>query len=98
MEQNLKLSDNQGELLNDPSSYRRLIGRLIYITITILDIMYYGNILSQFMHALRKPHWDFALRIVRCLKNSPGTGLLFSVNGSLQLSLLRRKLGKLSYD
>lgn len=52
MEQNLKLSNYQGDLLNNPSRYRRLIGRLIYLTITRPDITV--NIPSQFMHAPRK--------------------------------------------
>jgi hypothetical protein len=85
MEQNLKLTNDQGEILNDASHYRRLVGRLIYLTITRPDIMYSVNILSQFMHAPRKPHWDVALRVVRYLKNNPGLGLLFSSNSSLQL-------------
>lgn len=33
-EQNLKISKHNGSLLGDPISYRRLIGRLIYLTIT----------------------------------------------------------------
>lgn len=81
----MKLTNNQGDLLLNPSRYRRLIGRLIYLTITRPDITYSVNILSQFMHAPRKPHWDAALRIVRYLKNSPGLGLLFSSNSSLTL-------------
>jgi len=85
MEQNLKLTNDQGEILNDASHYRRLVGRLIYLTITRPDIMYSVNILSQFMHTSRKPHWDVALRVVRYLKNNPGLGLLFSSSSSLQL-------------
>jgi len=55
MEQNTKLSD-EGELLKDPSLYRRVIGRLIYLTITRPDITYVVHILSIFKHALCKPH------------------------------------------
>jgi hypothetical protein len=46
MDQNLKLTNDQGEILNDASHYRRLVGWLTYLTITRPDIMYSVNILS----------------------------------------------------
>jgi hypothetical protein len=49
MEQNLKLFKDAGSLLTDPTSYRRLIGRLIYLTITRPDLAYVIHTLSQFM-------------------------------------------------
>ena len=85
MEQNLKLSNDQGDKLKNATSYRRLVGRLIYLTITRPDITYSVNILSQFMHEPRTPHWDAALRVVKYLKKNPGNGLLFSSNSPLQL-------------
>ena len=73
MEQNIKLS-NAGELLRDPSQYRRLVGCLIYLTITRPDITYSVHVLSRFMNAPRKPHMEVALRVLRYLKSSPGQG------------------------
>lgn len=53
MEQNLKLSKSDGDLILDPKSYMRLIGRLLYLAITRPDIAYLVNTLSQF---LTQPH------------------------------------------
>jgi hypothetical protein len=71
IEQNTKLSD-AGDLLKDPSQYRRLVGRLIYLTITRPDIMYSVHVLSRFMHAPHKPHMEAPLRVLRYLKGAPG--------------------------
>jgi len=86
MEQNLKLSNDQGTLCQNPDQYRRLVGRLIYLTITRPEITYAVNILSQFMHTPRRPHYNAALRVLRYIKSSPGAGILLSSTSSLELS------------
>jgi hypothetical protein len=48
MESNLKLSQFDGVLLEDPAVYRRIVGCLLYLTITRPNISYAVQILSQF--------------------------------------------------
>ena len=47
METNIKLNQDDGEPLKDLKLYRRLIGKLLYLTITQLDLSYVVNQLSQ---------------------------------------------------
>lgn len=75
MEQNLRLTNANGELLSDPHIYRRLVGWLLYLTITRPDIVYSINILSQFMHQPRHPHHEAVILVLRYIKSSPGKGI-----------------------
>ena len=52
MEVNLKLSKDEGKLLADAGMYRRLIGRLLFLTISRPDITYSVHRLSQFCLSL----------------------------------------------
>ncbi|XP_074315256.1 secreted RxLR effector protein 161-like [Silene latifolia] len=65
--------------------YRRLIGRLMYLTITRPDLVYAVHILSQFVHAPRKEHLDAVLRTIRYIKGSPGKGIVIERNNDLLL-------------
>lgn len=85
MEQNLRLTNDQGELLHDPSVFRRLVGRLLYLLTTRPDITFVVHQLSQFMQSPRKSHLDAAYRILRYLKGTVDHGILLSSKASLQL-------------
>ena len=56
MRVNLKFSQEESELLDDLTMYKRPIGRLLYLTITIPNISYLVNRLSQFLSKPRVPH------------------------------------------
>ncbi|KAK3037778.1 hypothetical protein RJ639_030697 [Escallonia herrerae] len=85
MEQNHGLALAGGPLLSDPGPYRRLIGRLVYLTITRPDICYAVHVLSKFMQSPRSQHWDVALRVLRYLKAAPGQGLFLPADSPLQI-------------
>ncbi|RVX10168.1 Retrovirus-related Pol polyprotein from transposon RE1 [Vitis vinifera] len=84
MERGLKLSD-KSDLLKDQGCYRRLVGRLIYLTVSRPDITYVVHVLSRFMHQPRKAHMEAAFKVVRYLKNAPGQDLFFSSNNDFRL-------------
>ncbi|XP_035546965.1 uncharacterized mitochondrial protein AtMg00810-like [Juglans regia] len=85
MESNLKLTANDPELYEDPSEYRRLVGRLLYLTITRPDLAYSVQVLSQFLAKPAVSHHQAAMRVLRYLKATPGQGLFFSSSAELQL-------------
>uniref|UniRef100_A0A3Q7HRL7 Reverse transcriptase Ty1/copia-type domain-containing protein n=1 Tax=Solanum lycopersicum TaxID=4081 RepID=A0A3Q7HRL7_SOLLC len=49
-------------ILQDVTAYQRMVGKLLYATITRPDISYAVQVLSQFMHAPKRSHWDAAMR------------------------------------
>ncbi|RVW29739.1 Retrovirus-related Pol polyprotein from transposon RE2 [Vitis vinifera] len=85
IEQNHRLGLANGELLSNPESYRRLVGRLIYLAVTRPDLAYSVHILSQFMQEPRIEHWEAALRVVRYLKGTLGQGILLRADSDLSL-------------
>ena len=85
MDPTLKLSKHEGDVLHDPSQYRRLVGRLLYLTITRPDITFAVHKLSQFMAKPRKPHYAAALKVLHYLKNELGKGVFFFARSELHV-------------
>lgn len=86
MEQNLSLSNLDGDYISDPSSHRKLVGRLIYLTITRLDLAYAVHVLSQFMDKPRVPHLEAVYRVLCYVKHTPRRGIVFPVGSTIQLN------------
>ena len=51
-----QLWDTSSPLFEDANRYQRLLGKLIYLTVTHHDIVYTVSVLSQFMHEPRHVH------------------------------------------
>jgi len=58
LEQNVKLSANEGNLVEDTTMYKCIVGNLIYMTIIRLNLNYAIGVVSQFMQTPQKPHLD----------------------------------------
>ncbi|CAL9233873.1 unnamed protein product [Arabidopsis halleri] len=86
MDQHQQLALAKGPVLEDPSSYRRLVGRLIYLAATRPDLTYAVHILSRFMQAPKEDHWLAALKVVRYLKGTLGQGILLRAESSFHLN------------
>ncbi|XP_059315470.1 uncharacterized mitochondrial protein AtMg00810-like [Lycium ferocissimum] len=74
LEQNVKLTtvdhDKYTEKSYDPplkdiTGYQRLVGRLLYLTISRPDISFTVQMLSQFMQQPKALHWEATLRLIR---------------------------------
>ncbi|XP_048494768.1 uncharacterized mitochondrial protein AtMg00810-like [Beta vulgaris subsp. vulgaris] len=73
----IKLSTDQGELLEDPEPYRRLIGKFLYLNLSRPDLSFSVQQLSQYLSSPRKPHFQAALHVVKYLKGTLNLGLFY---------------------
>ena len=64
IEQNAKLRLDVGEVLEDATLYRKVVGSLIYATFTRPNKCHDVGVLSQFMQVPWKPHMDAVRRVL----------------------------------
>ena len=79
----------EGELedskaFHDPKLYRKLVGKLIYLTITRPDICFAVNQVSQHMQAPKEHHWRMVERVLMYLNGTQGLGIWMGCNGSTE--------------
>jgi len=85
MSHNPSPTNKDDQLLDDPQKFRRLIGKLLYLTITRSDIAFPVSYLSQFLSAPLQAHFQAGLKILKYIKLAPGKGLLYRRDAPLQL-------------
>ncbi|GJV10081.1 retrovirus-related pol polyprotein from transposon TNT 1-94 [Tanacetum coccineum] len=81
---NLKLSLNKGVPLS--AAYRRLVGRLLYLTMTRPNISYVVQHLSQFVSSPKDVHLQAAIHLLKYLKGSVSKGLFYLIQPHLKVT------------
>ena len=66
-----------GELLEDIEKYRRLVGKLNYLSVIRLVIAYSVSVLSQYMSSPTVNHWATIEHILCYLKETTERGILY---------------------
>ena len=85
MDNSFKLLKTNGVPFADISFYRRLIGRLIYLTTTRPDISYSINQLSHFLSCPTTTHHQATLRVLKYNKGTLELNLFFPSSPDMNL-------------
>ena len=85
LDPNTKLRAKEGPVLSDSTYYRKLVGKLNFLTNTRLDIAFSVQHLIQFMQDPREPHLQAAFHLLRYLKSDPTLGLFLSKDANCSL-------------
>ncbi|XP_062118419.1 uncharacterized mitochondrial protein AtMg00810-like [Humulus lupulus] len=80
------LSKTDGDLLQQPTLYRSVIGGLQYLTHTRPDLSFAVNKLNQYLQAPTTTHWSVAKRILRYLKGIINHGLHIKYSDQLNIT------------
>ncbi|XP_074336244.1 secreted RxLR effector protein 161-like [Apium graveolens] len=85
MDSHLKLTPTTGTPFTDPHEYQRMIGKLIYLTVTRPDITFPAHVLSQYMHHPTDAHVAAAKKLLCYLMSNPAQGILLTSASSIAI-------------
>ena len=71
----VKLEDGGETPLVDSTLYKQLVGRLLYLTHSRLNLSYAVGVVSRFMQELHELHWKAAKRILRYVQRTITFGI-----------------------
>jgi len=86
IEANVDLWLNDSHILDDLGRHKRLIRKLINLTVTRPDITFALGVLSKFMHQPRKTHWLAVIRVLTYIKSCPGKELVYRKHRHVRIS------------
>ncbi len=81
----MKLSVYEGDLVEDTTMYKCVVGSLIYMTITRPYLSYAIGVVNQFMQTPQKPHLDVVRHILRYIKHILQCGIFYEAKSQLQI-------------
>ncbi|KAM0961159.1 hypothetical protein ACFX13_020902 [Malus domestica] len=73
-----KLTKDDGSGAVSEELYRSIVGSLLYLTATRLDIMYASSLLARFIHCPTSKHFGTAKRVLRYIKGTIDYGLEYT--------------------
>jgi hypothetical protein len=73
----VKLSVDEGDLVEDTTMYICIVESLIYMTITRPNLRYEVGVVSQFMQTPQKPHLDVVRHILKYIKHTLQCGIFY---------------------
>jgi len=85
LEQNVKLSVDESDLVEDTTMYKCIVGNLIYMTITRPNLSYVIGMVSHFMQTPRKPPLDAVRHILRYINHMLQCGIFYDTKSQLQV-------------
>lgn len=86
IDNHLKLTHDEGDVLPNPTPYQRLLGKLIYLTITRPSIAFTVQFLAQFMQQPTSVHMQATKRLLRYLAGTISQGILLAPSSPTQLT------------
>jgi hypothetical protein len=78
------MKDEEGAKVN-ATMYKQLVGSLMYLTATRLDLMYVVSLISRFMASPTELHLQAAKRVLRYLKGTVDLGVFYRKKGNGEL-------------
>jgi len=85
MDPNIHFDQNVGKSLADPEKYRRLIGKLIYLTVTQLGTAFVVGVLNRYIESLHQLYLTVSCRILWYLKEAPSKQLYYCPSSNLDM-------------
>ena len=85
LDQNLRLRADVGQVLEDVTMYRKIVGSLLYLTISRPDLSYAVGLESQFMQTPKKPHLDAVRRTLRYVSATLDYALFYETGADLEI-------------